>query len=387
MDTATLESAIASQRLDKPFLLLAGREEFLKERVVGKLIEAYVAPEDRSENVRRIDFGSATADTLLGDLGSFSFNLSHRVFVITHPESLAASSRRSMLERLAAAPLPERTFVLVLTSEARIIGEYGLALEDRAEKIDFWPPFENKLPEWLQKEARQLGCSLAPDAAELLLQNIGADLRLLSQELEKLCLAAGPGKSVTAAQVATSVAYLRQDTIFDLLDAVGMRRLPEALRLVDSLLLKGESPVPIWYLLSRMLRDFRLVHDIAADRPDLGRPLLEALRTIRQLSGKTDFRSNQERKSLTETIQREAASWPPVLAEALGIDQAMRVKTLAMAAGFTRAELVELAPRLVEMDAALKNSPPNEALILQRFVAEVITGKRHQPPSQSESGW
>ncbi|HOY66897.1 MAG TPA: DNA polymerase III subunit delta [Candidatus Ozemobacteraceae bacterium] len=386
MDLPSLESAIAAQRLDKPVLLFAGREEFLKERAVVKLIEAYVAPEDRSDNVRRIDFGTATADTLLGDLGSFSFNLSHRVFVVTHPESLAASTRRGMLEKLAGG-LPERTFLLVLSSEARIIGEYALALEDRAEKIDFWPPFENKLPEWLQKEARQLGAALAPDAADLLLQNIGGDLRLLSQELEKLCLAAGPGKSITAAQVAASVAYLRQDTIFDLLDAVGMRRLPEAMRLVDSLLLKGESPVPIWYLLSRMLRDFRLVHDIAADRPDLGRPLLEALRSIRQLSGKTDFRSNQERKSLTETIQREAASWPPVLTEALGIDQAMRVKTLAMAAGFTRDELTGLTPRLVEMDAALKNSPPNEALLLQRFIAEVVTGKRHQPPSQGEGGW
>lgn len=387
MDVATLESAIESRRLDKPFLLFAGREEFLKDRAVSRLVKAFVAPEDRSDNIRRIDFGSAPADALMSELNCFSFNLSHRIFIISHPESLAAAQRRGLLEKLSSNPLPELTFFVVLTSEARIIGEFAAALADKAEKIDFWPPFENKLPEWLQKESRALGSPLAADAAELLLQNIGSDLRLLSQELEKLCLAAGTGKTITAAQVSASVAYLRQDTVFDLLDAVGMRRLPEALRMVDSLLIKGESPVPIWYMLSRMFRDFRLLHDIARDRPDLGRPLFEKLRGIRQLSGKTDFKSNQERKNLTESIQKEAAAWPPLLMEALGIDQAMRVKSLAMGTGYTHAELVGLAPGLVEMDASIKKSPPNEALLLQRFLVGIITGRQHQPPADEAGGW
>lgn len=387
MDLAALESAIESRKLDTTFLLFAGREEFLKDRTVSKLVNAFVAPEDQSDNVRRIDFGSAPPDALLGELNCFSFNLSPRIFVLSHPESLGAAQRRGMLERLSSQPLPDRTLFVVLTTEARVVGEFALALADKAEKIDFWPPFENKLPEWLQKETRALGSVLAPDAADLLLKNVGADLRLLSQELEKLCLAAGTGKTVTAAQVASSVAYLRQDTVFDLLDAVGMRRLPDALRLVDSLLMKGESLVPIWYMLSRQLRDFRLLHDIALDRPDLGRPLLDKLRGIRQLSGKTDFKSNQERKNLTESVQKEAGGWPPLLAESLGIEQAMRVKSLAAASGYTHAELARLAPKLVEMDAAVKKSPPNEALLLQRFLAEVITGKCHQPPTDDVGGW
>lgn len=387
MDLAALESAIESRKLDTTFLLFAGREEFLKDRAVSRLVMAFVAPEDQADNVRRIDFGTAAPDALLGELNCFSFNLSPRIFVLSRPEGLGAAQRRGMLERLSSQPLPERTFFVVLSAEARVIGEFALALSDKAEKVDFWPPFENKLPEWLQKETRALGSSLAPEAAELLLKNVGPDLRLLSQELEKLCLAAGAGKTITAAQVASSVAYLRQDTVFDLLDAVGMRRLPEALRLVDSLLMKGESLVPIWYMLSRQLRDFRLLHDIARDRPDLGRPLLEKLRAIRQLAGKTDFKSNQDRKNLTESIQKEAGGWPPLLAESLGIEQAMRVRSLAAATGYTHAELVRLAPRLVEMDAAVKKSPPNEALLLQRFLAEVITGKRHQPPDEDVGGW
>lgn len=387
MDLATLESAIDSRRLDKPFLLFAGREEFLKDRAVSRLIRAFVAPEDQSDNVRRIDFGSVSADALLGELNCFSFNLSHRVFVISHPESLAAALRRGLLEKFSTSPLPERAFFVILSTEARCIGEFAAALAEKAEKIDFWPPFENKLPEWLQNEARALGAPLAADAAELLLQYVGSDLRVLSQELEKLCLAAGSGKTITAAQVSTSVAYLRQDSIFDLLDAVGMRRLPEALRMADSLLIKGESLVPIWYMLSRMFRDFRLLHDIACDRPDLGRPLFEKMRGIRQLSGRTDFKSNQERKNLTEAIQKEAADWPPLLMEALGIDQAMRVKSLAMGTGYTHSELVSLAPRLVEMDASVKRSPPNEALLLQRFLAEIITGRQHQPPADEAGGW
>ena len=44
MDLAALESAIESRKLDTTFLLFAGREEFLKDRAVSRLVKAFVAP-------------------------------------------------------------------------------------------------------------------------------------------------------------------------------------------------------------------------------------------------------------------------------------------------------------------------------------------------------
>jgi len=83
---------------------------------------------------------------------------------------------------------------------------------------------------------------------------------------------------------------------------------------------------------------------------------------------------------LVTAIQTQIAEWPGYLTEATGLDQAFEIKNLAFALKYSRLELCRLWPKLLEIDLLLKSSPPNDSLVLQKFVTELIS-KDLNPPS------
>ncbi len=371
MDVASLEAAIKARALDKPFYLFAGNEEFLKERTFERLVNALVAPEDVAENVHRLDLGVSGEADLFSGLGSFTFNESPRVFLVMNTDALPAAPRAAFLDRLAATTALDRTFLIFFAGEAGLAAELVRRLGPRCERIDFWAPFENQMVPWIQKEAREAGAVIPTDAAEELLDKTGHDLRLIVQELGKLALQVGKGGTITPALVETAVGYLRQDSVFDLVDAVGLRDAPRALRIAENLLHQGQAALRIWFPIVSALREFRLLHDLAADRPDLVTPVTDRLRGILRLHGRSDYKSNQERKALIDQIQQVVATWPPLLGGAV-LPNPRKARHLAQALNYTRRELVDLWPRLLEMDAAFKMTPVNEVLFLQECLLEII---------------
>ncbi|MBF0502830.1 MAG: DNA polymerase III subunit delta [Candidatus Riflebacteria bacterium] len=376
MDLAAFEAAVAKGDLPRRFLLFGGREEYLKERVLGQLVAKFVEPGEITDNVFRIDFNDAAPEAFLQQLDSFCFGTGRRLFFLSHPEGLSAAERKKIVSPLASGKAPADVVVIFLSTESDKLTEIGKALEGSCERIDFWPPFANMLPGWISKTALECGARIAQDASDLLLSRIGDDLRLLAHEIEKLAVQAGKNGTITLAMVSGGVAYSRQDTIFDLIEQVGLRRLPEALRILESLLLKGEAPIGIWYMLQKTLRDYRVLHDTAADRPDLMRPVFDALGGLLKIHGKSDYRANQERKRLVSLIQEAVTGCPPFLREALNLKGVMQIGGIALALNYHPRELRRIWPRLLEIDQTMKSSPPSLAFTLETFIFDLISRNR-----------
>ncbi len=374
MDLQSFDSAVKKGELPRRFLVFGGPEPFLKERALGRMVASLIAPEDSSENLQRISLASSSSEEVLSRIFSFSFNPSPRIFFLTEPDEMGAGPRKTLLEKIAGSQPPD-VFVIFSTEQSRIASEIAGTLGDSGDRIDFWPPFENQLSQWIQKEARESACSIPIEAAEALLAKTGPDLRLIVQELRKLCGNAGRNGTVTVAQVEADVGYLRKETINDLISAVGARNLPASLRISEALLREGTSLATLWYVTYSLARDFRLLHDLAADRPDLLQPVFAKLKEMARLQGKTDFRANQERKSLIESVQGIVSEWPLPIIEAIRLNEPAQIRRLSMALGFSHSELRRLWPRLVEMDAGAKSSPPNPSLFFQEFLVEFLSGK------------
>ncbi|MFZ2956153.1 MAG: DNA polymerase III subunit delta [Candidatus Ozemobacteraceae bacterium] len=376
MDLATFEAAVAKGNLPRRFLLFGGREEFLKDRAMAHLVGKFVTPGDTAEAVFRIDFSDAAPEAFLNQLNSFCFGTGRRVFFLQHVEGLSAAERKKVAGPLASGQAPEDVIVVFLSTESDKLTEIGKLLEGTCERIDFWAPFANQLPGWISKTALEAGARIAPEAADLLLTRIGDDLRLLSQEVGKLAMQAGKGGTISLALVTAGVAYMRQDTVFDLIGHIGRRRLPEALRMFESMIHRGEAPQGIWYMIQKTLREYRALHDTASDRPDLLRPVLDALSGLAKLHGKTDFRANQERKTLVANIQEAVAEWPSFLREVLNLKGVMQIGGLAFALNYHPRELRRIWPRLLEIDQLMKSSPPSLPLTLETFLIDLISRNR-----------
>ncbi|HHW13666.1 MAG TPA: DNA polymerase III subunit delta, partial [Firmicutes bacterium] len=111
-------------------------------------------------------------------------------------------------------------------------------------------------------EARRLGLSLAPEAAEALRERVGTELTLLLNELEKLRSYLGPERvRVEAEDVATVVGRSAWEHSFAFIDAVLACNTPAALSVLQDLFVTGEAPQAI---LAQLAAQFRRVVTVKA---------------------------------------------------------------------------------------------------------------------------
>jgi DNA polymerase-3 subunit delta len=86
--------------------------------------------------------------------------------------------------------------------------------------------------------ARRAGLSIQPDALDLLVEALGADIARIAVEIEKLALYAGT-RTVSVGEIADLVPDARATTIFALVNAMGRRDRTRALELLDTLTSEG----------------------------------------------------------------------------------------------------------------------------------------------------
>jgi DNA polymerase-3 subunit delta len=111
------------------------------------------------------------------------------------------------------------------------------------------------LPGWIHQRAKQYHCQIRPNAVRLLAENIGTDLRLLDQEVQKLKLYKGDEGPVTIEDVKLMVPYVQSaDVIFDLVDALGQGNARSAAKHLHRLLDVGEHPLGVFGMVVRQYR-------------------------------------------------------------------------------------------------------------------------------------
>ena len=226
--------------------------------------------------------------------------------------------------------VPETTVLVVLVPEALeethplvvAAKRYGTA---RA----YTPPKGAALEDWLAKRAKASGATLTREAARLLVESLGADLRPLALEVDKLATYAGQGGQITVETVRALTPVARQGYIFDLTDALARRDRARALTLLHELLAQGESPLGIVAITASQTRAMLKV------------------------------------KSLGERGMR-----PFQIAQQTGLNPFVVEKSLPLARKFTFEELEATHRRLLDVDLALKRSRMTPEMALDLLVME-----------------
>jgi DNA polymerase-3 subunit delta len=115
-------------------------------------------------------------------------------------------------------------------------------------------PYSDKIPEWLTHFSQtKFKRRLSYQAAQLLQEFIGDDLRELELELEKLSLTLKPGAQFTEEAIQSIVIPHRSKNIFEILKMMGLGKKGKALLALDSLLRQGE---PAFLILIRLFNHY-----------------------------------------------------------------------------------------------------------------------------------
>jgi DNA polymerase-3 subunit delta len=115
---------------------------------------------------------------------------------------------------------------------------------------------------WIETRLAQKKVRAASGVATALFDHVGADLDRLALEIEKLCLYAGEGGVLEVEGVAELVGQMRPRALYELTDAIGERRLTNALRVVAELSNQGEAPLALVGALANHFRRLMRAREI-----------------------------------------------------------------------------------------------------------------------------
>ncbi len=258
MDALAFLKAAPAPR--QPVYALVGDEDFLKGRARERIIAVALGGEDPAFAVSvyqgdKIDFSTAR-----NELETLPFLAPCRVVIVEAADTFVTDNRPA-LEAYVAKP----SSVGVLVLDVKTFPDntkLAKALPDAAKIACKTPPAYkiHELKPWLVEWAKTAHKKkLAPDAAELMLELVGASMGSLNQELGKLAVAVGAKPGIAVEDVDRMVGRSKAADVFRILDAIGDGRPGEALSVLEELFTEGEDPMAVMGPLTAQLRKLAAV--------------------------------------------------------------------------------------------------------------------------------
>jgi len=228
--------------------------------------------------------------------------------------------------------MPPTTLLVLIDGEVKAGNRLMKSLAPLA-KIKSFPPLNDRsLSDWVQGRIKEGGGNISPAALKLLVGLVGADLWVMSGEIDKL-LAYCSGQVITEDDVKQLTSYAREVNIFALVDAILEGRRSQAQQLLHRLLRDGASPAYILAMITRQLRLIVMAKDLGRKKSRTG--ILNSLEPI------SDF----------------------------SLDKAAR-----QAEAFTLERIKEAYHKLLETDVAIKTGKYEGDLALDLLVVELGQG-------------
>lgn len=355
-------SEVAGNNL-RPAYVFIGDEVFFRDQCRRALLDHLVPPDLRDFSFHDLDLSDVSIADVLDRARTPSLMAPFQVFFIrgvknlygrgSHAEEFAA------IEQYVKDPNPAAVLIFVadhlsIPADVRrmemqdkdryerireTLGEYcGIVELARVEESDGM--------RWIIGQAEKEGVKVDQDAARELMDALGADMMLVSGELEKLILYVAGKKHIRLADVETMVLAAKQRSLYELTDAISAKDKARALSVLDALLSSGEgddAAIGHLYMLSRTFRQMLVVVEKnVRDSRTIWQALWQGFRV------------------------------PPFAADDL-IRQARRYKS--------RRELTRALKLIARADMGLRSNPPSKRMVLEQLVMQLSEEPR---PSLTE---
>ncbi|HSV74998.1 MAG TPA: DNA polymerase III subunit delta [Chthonomonadales bacterium] len=250
--------------------LFHGTDEIEMEAVVRSLRDRVVDASFADFDSEYLDATSATPDAILAAAGLAPLASERRLVVVRSSDALRRRERQRDADALAAGlrrvgPATCLAFVCLdapeRTRSKTVIGaRFDAEVREHGAVAEVPALGEEALLEWIGAEAAQWGQAVAPNAAKRLAQLAAGDRRRLMHDVHKALCHAGDRTTASLEDVEAVAAHDPDDVAFRLVDAIGRRRVVDAMRLLDELLRFEQRVQPAaGRLLSLVGRQMRLL--------------------------------------------------------------------------------------------------------------------------------
>jgi DNA polymerase-3 subunit delta len=251
-------------KLKLPVFLFYGEEDFLIAEAVEKLKRQIANP---AFNLETLDGGTLTLPTLSASLRTQPL-LGGEKLVIVRDFAVAAAEQAELISFLANVPTDLKVVFCAAGVDKR--SKFFKFLDERGEVVEFkaFAPWEQEeLLAWIKERARRAGKNISYEAARVLREITGSNLRLLASELAKIATYVGARPEIGEADV-LALAAAGEASAFSLMDAVRGKDLKSAQILWRNLQRNKEDIFPLLALMASQYRTMLQVKSLAGRESD-----------------------------------------------------------------------------------------------------------------------
>ncbi len=363
-----IEAAAAGRGKLRPGYVLAGDELFLLDRCRAAVLKAFVPADLRDFCLSDLDLSSTSIFEALDRAQTPSLMAPFQVIFIRNVRQLytrgAKKDEFAALSRYFRSPNPQALLLFIadflrIPSDTRRMelddkNRYERLTETLGEHcgmVELARVNEEDAMRWAVATAQEANVRLEGDAARELVDALGADMMLVSSELEKLLLYATGRGRITLGDVETMVLAAKQRSLYELTDAISAHDRVRALALLQGLLNSSDagedSAIGHLYMLARTFRQMLVILE----------------------------KNVRDSRAIWQALW-QGFRMPPFAADDL-IRQARRYKS--------RRELTRALRLVARADLELRSSPPDKRLVLERLVYELASEPKPTAPSWASS--
>jgi DNA polymerase-3 subunit delta len=356
-------SELESHKLRAAYVFV-GDEAFFRKRFRDAIIEHLVPPELRDFGLFEFDLAETDLVEVLDRARTPSLMAPFQVFFVRGVKNLFG--RGSNDEKLAAIedycknsnPDALLIFVADHISIPADVRRMEMQDKERYHRIrETMGPYcgivelarveEGEAVRWISDFCSARAVKIDADGARELVDALGGDMMMISNELEKLMLYVGARNRITLGDVETMVLAAKQRSLYELTDAISSKDRVRALEVLDAMLSSGdgeEAAIGHIYMLAKTFRQMLVILE----------------------------RNVRDQRMLW------AALWqgfrvPPFAADDI-IKQARRYKS--------RRELTRSIRLVAKADLSLRSNPVSKRMVLEQLVMDLTTEPKLEPP-----GW
>ena len=229
----TFEEIISNlkKKIYHPIYFLMGEETYFIDKISDYISDNVLTDAEKGFN-QTILYGKDTEPhNIIANARRFPMMSNHQVIVVREAQNI---KKIEDLESYAKNPL--KSTILVINYKyktldkrktfAKLIDQKGVLFE--AKKI-----YDNQLPAWIISYLKNQNYTIAPQAAAMLSEYLGADLSKVANELDKLIISLPAGTQITPDHIEKNIGISKEFNVYELQNALGERNLLKANRIVN----------------------------------------------------------------------------------------------------------------------------------------------------------
>ncbi|WP_373515849.1 DNA polymerase III subunit delta [Persicitalea sp.] len=258
----------------KPVYFLYGDEPYYIDLLAEEL-EKRVVPEAEKGFNQFVIYGKDS--DLAGALGyakRYPFMAERQLVWVKdahHLTGIKDKDQQQRLEEYALNPLSSTVLVLCYHDKGDERKTFVKACAKHGAVVHSKRLYDNKLPDWVRNYCHAQGLKISPKAEQMLVSNIGNDLKRMVSELHKVSINLKAGEGINADAIEKFVGISKEYNVFEFQKALGQRDVFKANNIATHFASnpKDNPLAPVLIILYSFFTKVLLTHS-ATDRSDGG---------------------------------------------------------------------------------------------------------------------